>query len=55
MIFLMGVPETADADDGMLVRVYEEIIRVAQEPELLEKVADAKDFQSLLRALYRQA
>ena len=55
VIFLMGVPETADADDGMLVRVYEEIIRVAQEPELLEKVADAKDFQSLLRALYRQA
>lgn len=55
VIFLMGVPETEDSDEGMLVRVYEEIIRVAQEPELLEKVANAKDFQSLLRALYRQA
>lgn len=55
VIFLMGVPETADSDDGMLIRVYEEIIRVAQEPTLLEKIADAKDFQSLLRALYRQA
>ena len=55
VIFLMGVPETTDSDDGMLVRVYEEIISVAQEPELLEKVANARDFQSLLRALYRQA
>ncbi|MBQ9617741.1 MAG: transcription antiterminator [Oscillibacter sp.] len=55
VIFLMGIPEAVDADDGMLVRVYEEIIRVAQERELLEKVADARDFQSLLRALYRQA
>ena len=55
VIFLMGVPETTDSDDGMLVRVYEEIISVAQEAELLEKVANAKDFQSLLRALYRQA
>ncbi len=55
VIFLMGIPEAADADDGMLVRVYEEIISVAQEPELLEKVANARDFQSLLRALYRQA
>ena len=55
VIFLMGVPEAVDADDGMLVRVYEEIISVAQEPPLLEKVANAKDFQSLLRALYRQA
>ena len=55
VIVLMGIPEAVDADDGMLVRVYEEIIRMAQEPALLEKVADAKDFQSLLRALYRQA
>ena len=55
VIFLMGVPETSDADDGMLVRVYEEIISVAQEPTLMEKVANATDFQSLLRALYRQA
>ena len=55
IIFLMGIPETVDSDDGILIRVYEEIIRVAQEPDLLEKVANAKDFQSLLRALYRQA
>ncbi|MBQ9493264.1 MAG: HTH domain-containing protein [Oscillibacter sp.] len=55
VIFLMGIPETEDSDDGMLIRVYEEIIRVAQEPALLEKVAGAQNFQSLLRALYRQA
>ena len=55
VLFLMGIPEDLSADDGMLVRVYEEIISVAQDPALLDKVAGSKDFQSLLRALYRQA
>ncbi|MBQ9349306.1 MAG: PTS sugar transporter subunit IIA, partial [Oscillibacter sp.] len=55
LIVLLGVPDTLSDDDGMLVRVYEEIIQVAQDPALLDKVAKAGDFQSFLRALYRQA
>ncbi|MBQ9345724.1 MAG: HTH domain-containing protein [Oscillibacter sp.] len=55
LIVLLGVPDTLSDDDGMLVRVYEEIIQAAQDPALLDKVAKARDFQSFLRALYRQA
>ena len=44
----------AEIDDSLLIRVYEEIISVTQDSALLESVAEAKDFSSLLRVLYRQ-
>ena len=54
LIFLLGLPEKVDAEDGILVRVYEEIISVAKDSGLMEKITRAADFQALLRALYRQ-
>ena len=54
LIFLLGLPEKVDAEDGILVRVYEEIISVAKDGGLMEKITHAADFQALLRALYRQ-
>ena len=53
IIFLMGLPE--NDGDGLLIRVYEEIISITRDNDLLEKIAATKDFQALLRALYRQA
>ena len=56
VLFLMAIPaQQAEKDDSLLIRVYEEIISVTQDAELLEKVAGAESFQALLRALYRQA
>lgn len=55
VIFLMGLPEKVDAEDGILIRVYEEIISVAKDGGLMEKITHAAGFQDLLRALYRQA
>lgn len=54
-VFLMGLPETVSSDDALLIRVYEEIISITQDGEMLEKIATAGSFQALLRALYRQA
>ena len=54
LIFLLGLPEKVDAEDGILVRVYEEIISVAKDGGLMEKITHAADFQAILRALYRQ-
>ena len=53
-IFLMGLPQESE-NDSLLVRVYEEIISITRDREMLDKIAAARDFQSLLRALYRQA
>ena len=54
VIFLMGLPEEVSAEDGILIRVYEEIISVAKDRGLMEKITHAAGFQDLLRALYRQ-
>lgn len=55
VIFLMGLPEQLTEDDSLLIRLYDEIISITQDTELLNKIASADSFQALLRALYRQA
>lgn len=55
VIFLLGLPEQITSDDGLLIRVYDEIIRITQDAALLDKIARADCFPALLRALYRQA
>ena len=55
VIFLLGLPEQVSSEDGLLIRVYEEIISLTRDDGLLDKIAGAADFQALLRALYRQA
>lgn len=55
IIFLLGLPQQADGEDGLLIRVYDEIIRITQDNDLLGRIAAADSFPALLRALYRQA
>ena len=55
VVFLMGIPEQIGSDDGLLIRVYEEIISVTQDTPLLDRLSRADSFQTLLRVLYRQA
>jgi len=55
VIFMMGLPEQLTEDDSLLIRLYDEIISITQDAELLNKIASADSFQALLRALYRQA
>lgn len=55
IIFLLGLPQQADGEDGLLIRVYDEIIRITQDNDLLGRITAADSFPALLRALYRQA
>lgn len=55
LIFLMALPEQVNSEDGLLIRVYEEIISLTRDGALMDRVTKAEDFQALLRALYRQA
>ena len=41
------------ADDTLLIRVYDEIISITKDTELLNKVSAAATFSDLLRVLYR--
>ena len=55
VIFLLGIPHELDSDDSILIRVYDEIISLARNEEMLKKIASAKNFQELLGALYKRA
>ncbi len=55
VIFLLGIPESVDGDDNLLIRLYDEIITISQDPELRDRIASSQSYQDLQRALYRQA
>ncbi|MGN1030924.1 MAG: BglG family transcription antiterminator [Butyricicoccaceae bacterium] len=55
IIFLIGLPQQVESDDNLLIRVYDEIITITRDEEMLDKIATADSFQTLLRVLYRQA
>lgn len=54
IIFLLGLPEKGDFDDGLLIRLYDEMISISQDAGLLDKIAKADSFYALLKAMYRQ-
>lgn len=54
IIILLGFPEENNLDDQLIIRIYDEIITIAQDESLRKKIAKAKTFQGLLRVLYRQ-
>ncbi len=53
VIFLIGLPSQVEADDNLLIRVYDEIISITRDEELLNKIVSANSFSALLRVLYR--
>ena len=53
VIILLGLPRLVQADDTLLIRVYDEIISITKDTELLNKVSAAATFSDLLRVLYR--
>lgn len=55
VIFLLGIPHELESDDSILIRVYDEIISLARNEEMLNKISSAKSFQELLGALYKRA
>ncbi len=52
VIFLLGVPENIEEDDSVLVRVYDEIITVAKDEEMVKRMVKARNYQALLSVLY---
>jgi lichenan operon transcriptional antiterminator len=55
VIFLLALPEHIGEGDNLLIRIYDEIISISQDEELLHKIASAGSYIDLLRVLYRQA
>ncbi len=53
VIFLLGLPEQINDDDRLLIRMYDEIINITQDKELLEKMKQVNSYHDLLRILVK--
>ena len=47
VVFLMGVPDKADYDDTILVTVYDEIIRLTNDPDLLNRLSRLTSYEDV--------
>ncbi|EFS57218.1 hypothetical protein HMPREF9593_00102, partial [Cutibacterium acnes HL046PA2] len=47
VVFLMGVPDKADYDDTILVTVYDEIIRLTNDPDLLNRLSQLTSYEDV--------
>lgn len=50
-VFLMGVPEKADYDDRILIRAYEELIRLGTDARLMDRLQTITTYPELLGLL----
>ena len=53
-IFFMALPEQSDTDDMLMIRVYDELLEIARNTEMLDAIAQAQNYQELLRVLYKK-
>ena len=54
IIFFMALPEQSDADDMLMIRVYDELLEIARNTDMLDAIAQAQNYQELLRVLYKK-
>ena len=47
LIFLLALPETTDYDAGLLVKVYDEIIKIAEDEKLVQTLSECKTVEEL--------
>lgn len=53
LIFLMGLPESNEEDNMLLVKLYDEIIAIAHNSAFVEEVSKAKDYKQLIKSFIK--
>jgi len=51
LVFLLGIPDQADNDDSLIVKIYEEIIQLASNDQLVQKIAESKNYEEVSQYL----
>ncbi|MCM3729203.1 BglG family transcription antiterminator [Neobacillus cucumis] len=47
LVFLLGIPEQTDNDANLLVKIYEEIIQIAADKQLINQLASTNSYEDL--------
>ena len=55
IIFFMGLPEVSDIDDMLMIRVYDELLEISRDADMLNAVASTRTYPELMRVLYKKA
>ena len=55
IIFFMALPEESDADDMLMIRVYDELLEISRDTEMLKAIAGTQTWPELMRVLYKKA
>ena len=53
LIFLLGLPKDNVLDDSVLVRIYDEMISIAQNEEYVAEIAKVENYKQLVRCFIK--
>lgn len=48
VIFLLGIQEHIEASNSLIIRIYEEIIRISRSPQIIDKLSHVKTYNECL-------
>ena len=54
VVFLLAIPDSNEKDDAVLVKIYDEIIAIAKDKEIVENISKVKDYKELLLYFIKQ-
>lgn len=54
VVFLLAIPDSDEKDDAILVKIYDEIIAIAKDKEIIENISKVKDYKELLLYFIKQ-
>ena len=55
IIFFMALPEESDDDDMLMIRVYDELLDISRNTDMLQAITRTQNYPELLRVLYKKA
>ena len=54
IVLLMAIPSEIDCENNTLIRIYDEILTIVKDEEIIQKIADAKNYSDFCKALYKK-
>lgn len=51
LVFLLGIPKQTDYDASLLVKIYDEIIKIASDEQLIDQLATSSSYEKLAKCL----
>ena len=54
IIILLGLPKNVEENDKLLIRIYDEIMTIVKDDDLIKKITQCKTQPELLRVLYKR-